>query len=239
MHNEIDNEMYKMKDADEVYYRYIEELLKMNPPTKEVIYNFPVFVGQVNLARSLFFYEMYKKVIPLTGNIAEIGTYKGASFLLWAKLIKLFEPYNTTRVFGFDWFEGMDPGDNDDMDRKGDYKANYETLKKLITLQDLDSVSVLNKMDVTKELEAYLDERPYLRFKLVFVDCGIENVIDTSLRLLWPRLVQGGVLIMDHYGVSSSPTESALTEKYIGNNKVLQMPFNRHSTGYVIKNGKD
>ena len=29
--------------------------------------------------------------------------------------------------------------------------------------------------------------------------------------------------------------KSRIVEKYVGNNQILQMPFNRHSSGYVIK----
>ena len=155
--------------------------------------------------------------------------------MLWAKLIELFEKNNMTRVYGFDWFQGMDVGKNDDMRHAGKYKADYETLNTLISWQKLDDVALLCKMDVTTELQQYIDERPWLRFKLVFIDCGIENVLETSLAALWPRLVRGGVLIMDHYGLSNSPMESGLVEKCIGKHQVLQMPFNRHSSGYIVK----
>lgn len=230
-----DDEMLKVSKDDKIYFNYIEELEKINPPLREVIYNFPVFVGQVNIARTIFFYELYKKVQNLSGNIAEVGTYKGASFMLWAKLIKIFEPNNLVRVYGFDWFQGMNPGQNDDFDNLGKYKADYETLNHLIELQGLDDVALLCKMDVTTELEEFLEERPWLRFKLVFIDCGLEKVLDKSLSCFWPRLVRGGVLILDHYGLSCSPMESGIVEKYIGDHKVMQMPFNRHSSGYVIK----
>lgn len=232
---EKDNEGSKLEKEDKIYFDYIAELQSINPSLREVIYNFPVFVGQVNIARNLFFYEIYKKVLYLSGNIAEVGTYKGASFMLWTKLVKIFEPNNLVRVYGFDWFRGMEPEKNDDMDNYGKYKADYGTLNHLIELQGLDDIAYLCKMDVTTELENFLKERPWLRFKLVFIDCGLEKVMDKSLSCFWPRLVQGGVLIMDHYGLSCSPTESAIVEKYIGNNKVMQMPFNRHSSGYVVK----
>lgn len=235
MLKENDNEMVKFAMEDETYFKYIDSLEMIQPPVKEVIYNFPVFVGQVNIARMLFFYELYKKVVNLGGNVAEVGTYKGASFMLWAKLIKLFENNNMTRVYGFDWFQGMEAGENDNAAGDQMYKADYDTLAKLINLQGLDNVALLEKMDVTKELKSFLDERPWLRFKLVFIDCGLEAVLESSLEALWPRLVQGGVLIMDHYGLSCSPTESTIVERYIGKNKILQMPFNRHSSGYVIK----
>ncbi len=233
--NEDDKEAVKFKSEDENYFESIRLIEAMNPPLKEVIYNFPVFVGQVNIARMLFFYELYKMVLNLAGNIAEIGTYKGASFMLWAKLIKLFEAGNHTRVYGFDWFEGMKTGNNDEKSNEGKYKADYETLCNLISWEGLDNVTVLNKMDVTKDLSDYIQKRPWLRFKLVFIDCAIESVMESSLNALWPRLVSGGILIMDHYGLSTSPTESRIVEEYVGNRQVLQLPFNRHSSGYIIK----
>lgn len=187
-----DENWTKFKKEDQEYFRYIDDLEAMQPPIREIIYNFPIFVGQVNIARELFFYELYKQVLNLSGDIAEVGTYKGASFMLWAKLIKLFENNNTTRVFGFDWFQGMRTGDNDNVTTNGLYKTDYETLDRLIKMQGLENIALLEKMDVTKDLTHFLSERPWLRFKIVFIDCGIEDVLEASLKSLWPRLVNGG-----------------------------------------------
>lgn len=236
MMNSYDNSWNKFQAEDEVFFKYMDEMEKMNFPVREVLFNFPVFVGQVNIARMLFFYELYKKVIDLSGDIIEIGTYKGASFMLWAKLVKLFENNNMTKVWGCDWFQGMNPGKNDNANTEGLYKeASYDTLNSLVKLQNLDNLAIVLKMDATKELEPFLNERPYLRFKIVFVDCAMEEVLETSLRLLWPRLVTGGILIVDHFGISASPMESEILQKYIEGTRVYQMPFNRHSSGYVIK----
>jgi len=212
----------KFRDADQKYFDYIA---KLPPESKEYIYQFPLYVGQVNIGRHLFFYELYKKVLELNGHIADVGTYKGASFLFMAKLVRLFEPYNTTQVHGFDWFEGM--GD-------GQYKCEYETLTDLISWQDLQDVAVLHKMDLTKELGGFFDDNPHLRFKYVFIDCGIRAVMDEALKYFWPRLVTGGILVMDHYNCEVSPEESNILEKYT-NEPVMQMPFNRQPTGYVVK----
>lgn len=225
----------KFKTDDKIYFEYIDELKKMHPTIRDLVYDFPIFIGHVNLSRYIFFYELYKKTISYSGNIAEIGTYKGASFLFWAKLIKIFERYNTTQVFGFDWFQGMETGENDNPVNDGLYKASYNDLIKMIKLQRLEEYAVIEKMDVVAELHNFIANRPYLRFKLIFIDCGIRDVIEVSLKELYPRLVQGGVLIFDHYNMAVSPSESDIVEKYIGRNKVYQMPFNRHSSGYIIK----
>lgn len=226
----------KFSEVDEKYFAYIDELLSWQVPVKDLIYQFPAYVGHVNLARFLFFYDLYKKTIYLNGHIADVGTWKGASFLFMAKMIKLFEPYSPTQAYAFDWFQGMEPGKDDDQNQAGNYCADYESLNKLVELQGLSDIAIINKMDVTCELAPYFEERPWMRFKFVFVDCGIEGVLESSLANFWPRLVNGGVLILDHYNNGASPTESRILEKYIGNLPILQAPFNRQPTCYVIKN---
>lgn len=192
-------------------------------------------MGHVNIGRYLFFYDLYKNVIELNGHIADVGTYKGASFIFMSKMVKLFEHYNTTQVHGFDWFQGMNPSERDDETQMGRYKSDYENLLNLIQLQDLQTISILHKMDIVTELDAFFQQAPHLRFKFVFIDCGIFEVMDKALEHFWPRLVTGGVLIMDHYNCEASPAESAVVDKYIGNSIIKQMPFNRQPTCYIIK----
>ena len=225
----------KFQSVDKPYFEYIAALEQMDVPLRDLIFQFPVFAGQVNLARYLFFYDLYKQVMPLNGHLADVGTFKGASFLFMAKLLKLFEPYNPAQVHGFDWFQGMAPSSNDDQTHLGKYQADYETLVRLMELQQLNDVAVLHKMDVTTDLAPFMATNPHLRFKLVFVDCGLENVLESALEQFWPRLVQGGILVMDHYNCEVSPTESNVLEKYVGRNRILQTPFNRQPTAYVIK----
>jgi len=229
----------KFSEVDEKYFSYIDQLLESDLPAKDLIYQFPAFVGHVNLARFLFFYDLYKRTISLNGNVADVGTWKGASFLFLAKMIKLFEPYSPTQVYAFDWFQGMEPGKDDDNNQFGKYSAEYESLHKLVELQGLSDVAIINKMDVTCELAPYFEVRPWMRFKFVFVDCGIESVLESSLKNFWPRLVNGGVLVLDHYNSQASPTESSILEKYIGSLPIRQAPFNRQPTCYVIKGDAD
>jgi len=90
-------------------------------------------------------------------------------------------------------------------------------------------------MDVTKDLESFLEKHRAMRFKIVFIDCGVQDVITASLESFWPRLVPGGILMMDHYNTAVSPTESELTEQFIGNRPLRQVPFARQPTAYVVK----
>ena len=91
-------------------------------------------------------------------------------------------------------------------------------------------------MDLTKNFKTFLDKNKWLRFKLVFIDCGIEKVLENTIPCVWSRLSKGGILILDHYNHPASPTESDILEKYIGNNKIQQLDFVRQPTGFVQKN---
>jgi hypothetical protein len=221
----------KFKDVNSEFFTYLEELQTMDIDMKDFIYHFPVFVGYVNLGRFLFLYDLYKKVTELNGHIAEVGTFKGATLLFMSKLVKMFENYTSTQVHGFDWFMGMNPSEG----THATYKGDYEVLLKLIELQKLEDIAIVHKMDITKDLKGYFDEHYYLRYKIVLIDCGIKEVMEAALEQFWPRLVPGGILIMDHYNAEVSKDESDIVEKYIGDNYIRQVPFTRSPTCYVVK----
>ena len=143
-----DNVWGKFRGVDKKYFSYIDQLLVSDIPARDLIYQFPAYVGHVNLARYLFFYDLYKQVIDLNGHIADVGTWKGASFLFMAKMIKLFEPYNTTQAYAFDWFQGMEPGKDDDSNQLGQYSSDYDALNKLVELQELNDIAIINKLDL-------------------------------------------------------------------------------------------
>ena len=220
---------------DDIYFKYIKIFKKEKISNLDFIYQFPVYSGEVNLARFIFFYEMFKIVKDLSGHIADIGTWKGGSFFSFIKFVRLFEKNSQTLVYGFDWFKGMKPGINDDLSNVGKYATSYKGLKNLLKIQDLDKIGNVQKMDLTKKFEPFIKNNKWLRFKLAFIDCGTEKVLESTLPHIWSRLVQGGILILDHYNNPASPTESGILEKYIGHNKIHQLSYVRQPTAYVVK----
>lgn len=227
--------MDKFKHDDEVYFDYIANLAELNYSNQEIIYNFPSFVGSVNLARFLSFYEIYQEIRNLSGDIADVGTYLGGSMFTFAKLVKLFEPYSNTRVHGFDWFKGQTPSANDDLSQSGKYITSQSKLESLINLQGLAGITELHDLDLINDLPSFILERPWLRFKCIFLDCGIEKVMESTLENFWPLLVPGGILILDHFNNAASPQESRVVNRYCGNSLIKSIDFSRSPTAYVIK----
>lgn len=247
MYTQYGKEDNRWPDSNANYYNYMKELGEyysclvsdglggVQDIPLSIVQNIGAFIGDSGLGQLLCRYELYKKTIDLAGDIAEVGIFRGNTFLNWAKMVQIFEPHSHTQVYGFDWFKGMKPSENDDMNQDGKYVADLDFLLNLIKWQKLEDIAIVEDMDVTVGLKEFVRERPYLRFKLIYIDCGIEEVMEASYKYLWPRLVNGGVLLMDHFNCSTSPTESAIIQKYIGDNVVRQVPFSRQPAGYCIK----
>lgn len=217
------------------YFEYLDTVSAERPDTRDLISQFPAYVGHVNLARFLSLSDAYRNVATISGDIGDFGTYKGGSFFALAKLVKLFEPYSNTTVHGFDWFKGQVPGPNDNLVNTGKYQSSKEDLLNLIQLQGYEGLMKLHDLDLVVEWESFLEVRPWLRFKLAFVDVGIERVLESVLPGLWERVVPGGCLVLDHFNHEASPSESNVLSKTVGALKIEQVAYSRSPTGFIYK----
>lgn len=230
---EVVDEKYKVDN--DTFWSYLSWLEGMEVETQDLLSNFPAYVGSVNLARFLTIYDAYREVGNLSGHIADIGTFKGASFFTLGKLVKIFEPYSNTKVIGFDWFEGQKPGPNDNHSNAGKYESSKERLLSLIERQGLSGLMELVDMDLTEEYSNYIADSPHLRFKLAFIDIGMEAVLTETVSETWNRLVPGGILLVDHFNHETSPTESRIVQEAVGESRIEQAAFSRSPTGIIRK----
>jgi|GEM_PF-5440802 len=89
-------ESLKFAHRREDYYRGLETIKSLGYSTEDFLHHFPAFVGQMTLGRFLCLYEAYKATLGLAGHIAEVGVFRGAATLFFAKLTELFEPNSLT-----------------------------------------------------------------------------------------------------------------------------------------------
>lgn len=189
------------------YEEGLKTILSLGFEPSDFIHHFPAFVGHMTLARFLSLYEAYKMTLDVAGHLAEVGVFKGATSLFLAKLTRIFEPDSLSLVHGFDWFEGARTTDEEQYVVDGECREDEARLHELIRAQQLDDIIHIHNFDVTTDLEPFLERHGHLQFKLVFVDCGIYDVVAASLRAFWPRITPGGVLILDHYSHEFAPGE--------------------------------
>lgn len=233
----IDGEFESIKFANrrEEYYKGLETIKSLNYEIEDYLHYFPAFVGHMTLSRYLALYEAYKMSLGVAGHIAEVGVYKAAGTLLFAKLIKIFEPESLVQVHGFDWFKGTDVTKEEKNVKQGSYKENYEKVMKLIEAQNLNDIVRIHKIDVSEDLGVFFDENKYMQFKLIFFDAGTYKVVSSCLKHFWDRLTTGGILILDQFNHELAPGETRAVKEFLPEVKIKTFPFCWMPTAYIIK----
>jgi hypothetical protein len=156
--------------------------------------------------------------------------------LLFAKLTKIFEPNSLTLVHGFDWCVGNEPTKEEEhVITKGSYCTPEHRVRELIEVQGLDNILHMHNLDASKDLPAFFKENNHLQFKLVFLDCGIYDVVSESLKHFWDRLTPGGMLLLDHYSFELAPGEMRAIRDVLPHVKWKQFPFGWMPCAYAIK----
>lgn len=217
------------------YERGFEASLSLGFDESDYINHFPAFVGHMTLARYLSLYEAYKMVKNVAGHIAEAGLYKASGSLLFAKLLKLHEPTSMTMVHGFDWFQGAKITEEEKYVEQGECQVSYEQIQRLIEAQGCKDILKVHNLDLTQDLPAFFQENSHLRFKLVFIDIGIYEVLKPTIEHFWQRLTTGGIMVFDHYSHEFAPGEVRAIEDAIPNARVQMFEHGWMPSAYIIK----
>ena len=203
--------------------------------------NWPLFAGIVNISRFLAIYELIKKVIHLPGHFCELGCWNGTNLVFMAKILQILRPKDYTRIIGFDWFEGLEnaQGKKDvkiDTKEAYNYGGNIELLKEIISLYDLeDSVRIVNG-NILDTLPTFLEDWKDTRFSFIYFDADLYEPTKFGIELLWPKLLDGGIMVFDEYNDLDFPGETAAIHEVLGENvELLSVPYTRQPTAYLVK----
>lgn len=148
----------------------------------------------------------------LVGDFVECGVWKGGNIILLKKLIEKFN--FKKNIYGFDTFEGMvDPSFYDVNYNNKSAKKMFDEHKKkdigfaLCSLDDVkrnikkntktDNIFLIKgKVENTLKIKKKLPKK----ISILRLDTDFYESTKIELEILFPRLVKGGVLIVDDYG---------------------------------------
>lgn len=136
---------------------------------------------------ALKIYELVKKITKLTGDIAEVGAYKGGS----AKLI-CYARENDRPVHLFDTFEGLPGFSEEDTKVFGKMLASFEEVKKYLK----DEKNVYIYKGLFPETSGPIVNK---RFSFVHLDADLYKSTLNSLDFFYPRMVCGGIILSHDY----------------------------------------
>ena len=195
--------------------------------------NFYLSCGSARIGKLLAHYELYKKVINLPGAIVECGVFKGVSLAKFAMFRELFENTYSRKIIGFDIF-GKFPETNFDADQAlrskfiheaGEESISEGQLLEVLAHKRLEQNVELISGDIVKTVPTYTQKHPELRISLLNLDTDIYEPAVVILERLWPRIVEGGILILDDYGIF--PGETKAVDEFFQHHKVeiQKLPF--------------
>lgn len=150
----------------------------------------------------------------ISGDFVECGVWKGGSSL--AAAMKFAEHNDYRNIHMFDTYEGMAPPTHHDIDHKG---KNAELLLNKETKNDESTIWCLSDIVTVKKTMQLAENYPWEKIKFIKgkVERTLEDNLPSSISILrldtdwyestkcemewlFPKLVVGGVLIIDDYG---------------------------------------
>ncbi len=194
------------------------------------------------IGKILAHYELYKMVLGVPGAIVECGVFKGTSLIRFATFRDLLGNSFSKKIIGFDTF-GKFPESSfkDDkemrqyhIDTAGGESISKQQLMDVFKHKSIDKHVELIEGDITKTLPIYIKSNPELKISLLNLDTDIYDPSRIILELLYPRIVKGGILLLDDYG--SFPGETKAVDEYFKNKniKIHKLSFCM-TPSYIVK----
>lgn len=203
--------------------------------------NFYLSCNDQRMGKFIAHYELFKMTKDLQGSIVECGVFKGVSLTRFAHFRKLFGGNHSKKIIGFDIF-GKFPETNFEDDKKKRKKFMYEAGEYSISKKELMNICInkcidnyeLIEGDICKTVPDYLKNNPQLKISLLNLDTDIYEPCVTILENLWDKIVKGGILILDDYGVFAGETKAV--DEFFKDKNITIHKFDFSSTpSYIIK----
>jgi hypothetical protein len=164
----------------------------------------------------------------LTGDIGELGVFKGNSAFLLAKFSRLMK----TKCYLFDTFEGFDEKDFESGTEKR-YEHDFSdtslnSVKQLVGEED----TVYVKGFFPDSLTQLNGSQEYI---IAHIDCDLEAPFRAALSYFYPRLKKGGFLIMHDYSSLYWPGAKIAADAFFKDKPEFVIPIADKSGTCVIR----
>lgn len=168
---------------------------------------------------------LYTKISNfLQGNIAEVGVYQGGSAEIISK-----NKNKQKKFYLFDTFEGMPKTDKVDQHKEKDFNdTSYENICN--AFKSYQNVFVYKGIFPQKHWNIVVNEK----FSLVHLDVDIYKSYKDCLNFFYPKMVVGGLIIMDDYNAPSCLGAKLAVDEFI-KNKPEKLVWNVSSQVVLIK----
>jgi hypothetical protein len=201
------------------------------PNLYDMIDHYALYAGVHTIANKLWTFELLKSTQGVPGDIIEFGCWKGANLMFLAKMSSLLEPYAPKTIIGFDNFSGLPTGVKEDGEfantQTGKYCGDEQTLKKAISLFELENKVKLIPGDALATIPKYEKENPHSLISFAYLDFDLYEPTRAALKLLSDSISIGGVIVFDEACTTEWPGETLAMKEFLKEtNKKFEMLSN-------------
>jgi hypothetical protein len=223
------------------------------------LYNGYFFNSDIERLRKFLVREhFFKMSLELPGDIVEVGVFKGTGIVQMLKMREIFIPASNKKIIGFDLFTQSNNYKNNlnqnNLKLDEYYNNSNVNMEEGISVDDIkyfiDKMKLTNTRqgfntdiyqliegDVKNSIPNYLKENPGFRISYLYLDLDIDEPTYISLKLLYDRIVRGGIIVFDEYACEKW-TESNGVDKFLKEHPDLQIKtllWARTPTAFIIK----
>lgn len=204
--------------------------------------NFYLTCHPNRIGKLITHWELFKKTEHLSGSIVECGVFKGATISKFASFRHFTGKTNDKKLIGFDTFntfpETKFTGDiearNRFIEEAGENSISKEQLTNSLSQRSCGSNLELIEGNICDTVPKYIEDNPEFEISLLNLDTDIYEPAKVILEYLYPRIVKGGILILDDYGVFPGETK-AVDEYFKGQNVEIQKLSYNPTPSFVVK----
>jgi hypothetical protein len=200
--------------------------------------NFLLSCQNSRIAKILAYYELYKIASKINGDFVLGGVFRGISTVEFSTFINLFENLSKQKLIVFDEFKKF-PKNNNDLksstviQQMGEIGITKSQLALILKNKKIKNVELI-KGKIIKIVSDYVLSHPKLKISLLNMDVDIYDRELSSLKILYPFVTKGGVIILNDYGVFDYETK--IINKFFKNKnlKIKKLSFAK-TPSYIIK----
>jgi O-methyltransferase len=206
-----------------------------------LVARYPIISDQIKRPALEVVLGQLEKILEagVAGDIVEFGCYIGTTSLFIRRLLDIYEqsgtePSDTRQFHTYDSFEGLPPKKPQDASAAGvDFKAGELSVSKKQLVAEFQKAHLKTPVIHKGWFGQLADSEVPDKIAFAFLDGDFyESMID-SLRLVWPRMAEGGVICLDDYQRETLPgVERAVRDFFQSKPQTVKVS---HNIGVIIK----
>ncbi len=182
----------------------------------DIIRKYPLISDQVSINQVRVILTELERVLEqgTEGAVVEFGCYIGTTSLF---IRRLLDARGDTREFhAYDSFEGLPPKTREDESRAGEqFQAGELHVSKKQFLQQFQKAGLRAPITHKGWFKDLADTAVPEKIAFAFLDGDFYESIRDSLKLVLPRLQQGGTIIIDDYAREALPGAAKATHELL------------------------